>query len=430
MQKAKFDYNKPCIVFIIITLGFFQNIITAQQLAFSNAEGFGKYTSGGRYGSLYHVTNLNDSGTGSLRDAVSKPNRIIVFDLGGVIKINTRLIINENITIAGQTAPGGGITVYGNGIAFSGNGNNIIRYIRFRMGKSGDNKKDTVGLSNTKVNIIFDHVSMSWGKDGTFDANGYNIDNITLQDCFIAQGINIDNHSTGGLIQCSKISIIRSLWIDNKTRNPKIRGTHEFINNVIYNWRTNGYIAGGTSGISEVNMLGNYFVYGPESIQDSHITRTTPSFNIYQKDNRIDTNKDGILNGEKLTNYYTATIQNTPYDYPGVNNLMSAKETVNFMVKNSGASIVRDEVDKLLINELLSFGTKGKIITTEDDNNISDGVGFVAKGKIKKDSDNDGMPDDFEDLMGFDKELKDHNLDKDNNGLTNIELYFEYLIIN
>src|SRR5574344_1953089 len=92
----------------------------AQQLAFPGAQGWGRYATGGRVGSVYHVTNLNDSGTGSLRDAVSQPNRIVVFDVSGVIKISSRIVFAHNLYVAGQTAPGEGVTVYGDGVSFSG----------------------------------------------------------------------------------------------------------------------------------------------------------------------------------------------------------------------------------------------------------------------------------------------------------------------
>lgn len=139
------------------------NITTgvAQLPAFPSAEGFGKYTTGGRGGEVYHVTNLNDSGPGSFRDAVSQSYRIVVFDVGGVINISSRVVISHHVYVAGQTAPGGGITIYGNGIAFNGDsGDNIIRYIRIRMGKNGDSGKDAVAISENQ-NYIFDHVSIS-----------------------------------------------------------------------------------------------------------------------------------------------------------------------------------------------------------------------------------------------------------------------------
>lgn len=138
----------------------------AQQLAFPGAEGFGRFATGGRGGEVYKVTNLDDSGPGSFRDAVSQPNRTVIFEVGGVIRIHSRIIVKENITIAGQTAPGEGITVYGNGLSFTEANNSITRYIRIRMGKVGDKGKDAVSIA-TGHDMIFDHVSISWGRDGT-----------------------------------------------------------------------------------------------------------------------------------------------------------------------------------------------------------------------------------------------------------------------
>jgi hypothetical protein len=115
--------------------------------AFPGAEGFGKYATGGRYGTVYHVTNLNNSGTGSLRDALSAPNRIVVFDVAGVIRISERMIVSANIYIAGQTAPGEGITVYGNGWSFTKSNNTIARYLKIRMGIVGSSGGDANGLS-------------------------------------------------------------------------------------------------------------------------------------------------------------------------------------------------------------------------------------------------------------------------------------------
>ena len=128
--------------------------VDAQQLAFPGAEGWGRFATGGRGGSVYHVTNLKDSGAGSLRDAVSQANRIVVFDVAGVIKLESRLVFAKNLYVAGQTAPGEGITVYGNGVSFSGATNTIVRYMRFRMGKNGDSGKDAAGIANG-TNMIF-----------------------------------------------------------------------------------------------------------------------------------------------------------------------------------------------------------------------------------------------------------------------------------
>jgi hypothetical protein len=401
----------------------------APPLAFPCAEGFGRMTSGGRRGEVVHVTNLNDSGAGSFRDAVSRSNRIVVFDVGGVINITTRIVVFKNIYVAGQTAPGGGITIYGNGIAFNGDsGNDIVRYIRVRMGKNGDSGKDAVAISEGQ-DYMFDHVSISWGRDGTLDVNGTGIDNLTFQETIVAQGINNSNHSTGGLMQSGKWSMIRSLYIDNKTRNPKARGTHEFINSVLYNWAEHGYIMGDTSGVSECNLVGNYFIYGPSSNSDSHITDTTPTFTVYADDNWVDSNKNGKLDGSLLTDYKTATVVDRAFDYPaGVTGKLSAQDALQHVIDNVGASIVRDAVDEMLIKQLVSYGTQGRIIDTEDDNGIPANVGTVANAAPPPDSDGDGMPDDWESTRGLDPNTPDDSGDDDADGYTNIEEYLSCLV--
>ncbi|MBN1307395.1 MAG: hypothetical protein JXA18_05725 [Chitinispirillaceae bacterium] len=402
--------------------------------AFPGAEGFGKYTTGGRGGAVYHVTNLNDTGPGSLRDAVSTSNRIVVFDVGGVINITERIVIKKNVYIAGQTAPGGGITIYRNGVALNGDsGNNIIRYIRIRMGKNGDDKKDALAVSAGQ-NYMLDHVSISWGIDGTLDVNGDGIDNLTFQNCIIGQGINIDNHSTGGLMQPSGVeghwSMIRSLYIDNKTRNPKARGKHEFVNSVLYNWHEHGYIMGDTeNGVSECNLIGNYFIYGPSSNSNTHITGTTSYFHVYGKDNWVDDNKNGTVDGSLMTSYKTATVMSSPFNYPGVDKLLSAQDALNHVIENVGPSKVRDAVDEFLIDELRSYGKKGAIVTTEDENGIPNNVGTVANGTPPVDTDKDGMPDDWEKKHGLNPDRADDcngkELSKD--GYTNIEMYINEL---
>ena len=145
---------KPKKYFMALALFVSSMTISAQQLAFPGAQGWGRFATGGRAGSVYHVTNLNDSGTGSLRDAVSQPNRIVVFDVGGVIRINSRIVFAKNLYVAGQTAPGEGVTVYGDGVSFSGSDNIIVRYMRFRMGAVGTKDKDAAGIANGQ-NMIF-----------------------------------------------------------------------------------------------------------------------------------------------------------------------------------------------------------------------------------------------------------------------------------
>ena len=241
--------------------------VSAQQLAFPEAAGWGRYAKGARASSsptVYHVTNLNDSGAGSLRDAVSQSNRIVVFDVSGVINIKSRMIFSSNLYIAGQTAPGEGITVYGNGVSFSGANNIICRYLRVRMGRNGDSGKDCAGIANG-TNMIFDHCSFSWGLDETFSINSDNkgtLGDITLQNCIFGQGLL--PHSAGGLMQADHITLYRNFYCDNSTRNNKIKGTNQYANNVVYNWQNGCYIMGGDSeGTSYCNIESNLFINGP-----------------------------------------------------------------------------------------------------------------------------------------------------------------------
>lgn len=157
--------------------------------------------------------------------------------MGGLITIDDRLVVSHDVTILGQTAPGEGITVYGNGVSYSNADNTITRYIRFRMGKTGDSGKDGITIAEG-ANMIFDHVSVSWGRDETFSING-DVSNVTISDSIIAQGL--EPHSCGGLMQADGgISIFRTLYIDNKTRNAKTKGRTSFVNNVVYNWGGGG----------------------------------------------------------------------------------------------------------------------------------------------------------------------------------------------
>lgn len=172
-------------------------------LAFPGAEGYGRNAVGGRHGEVYHVNTLADSGKGSLRDAVSKPGRIIVFDVAGIIRLQSPLAFSKNLTIAAQTAPGDGIVVYGNQVSFSGADNLICRYLRIRMGVNGKDGKDAAGVAYGS-NMIFDHMSVTWGRDECFSINGDpkkpgdQPRNITIQNSFIGQGL--QPHSCGGLI--------------------------------------------------------------------------------------------------------------------------------------------------------------------------------------------------------------------------------------
>lgn len=419
---------------ILGTLAFLLALSTgiyAQPLAFPGAEGFGKYTSGGRGGEVYFVTNLNDSGPGSLRDAVSKPHRIIIFETGGVIHLKERLVFSSNLTIAGQTAPGDGITVYGNGISFSNANNVICRYIRFRMGENGQNGKDAVGIAGGH-RMIFDHVSVSWGKDENFSVSSMKVvggpSDVTIQNSIISQGLL--KHSMGGLIQSDGgITVYRNLFIDNRSRNYKVKGNNQFINNVVYNWSVAAYILGGGSAFkSFANITDNYFIYGPET-KSKPFTRGNENFSLYAKGNYVDDNRNGKLDGRALKqeDYGTVNWSRKPFDFPPVST-RSAKEAFDWIAKYAGCSYpVRDEVDQYVIDELLSAGTRGKLISSEKEL-PTQGPGNIRPGQAPKDSDRDGIPDEWEIKHNLNpndpKDAKAYTL---SNLYPNIEVYLNSL---
>jgi pectate lyase len=398
-------------------------------LAFPGAQGFGRKAVGGRGGEVVHVTNLNDSGAGSLREAISQPNRIVVFDVGGVIKIESRLIFKNNQTIAGQTAPGGGITIYGDGTSFSAASNTIVRYVRFRMGKVGESGKDTVTMANGH-DVIWDHCSLSWGRDGTFDLNqesGAELTNITLQDSIVAQGL--ETHSTGGLVNTKGTSIIRSLYIDNHSRNPKARGTLQFVNNVVYNWVVSGYILGDTSGRSDGYMVGNYLIAGPVT-NGGTLDSPTSAYNLYASGNYYDSDKNGVLNGRLLGkgDFGSVTWHEQPsVAFPEVPEL-SADAALKYVRDHAGASLFRDAADDYVIAELDSYGTTGKTISDEASLGLANVVGTLPGGTAPADIDRDGMADAWETANGLSpSDPKDGKADRNGDGWTNVEEYINSL---
>ena len=405
--------------------------VGAQQLAFPGAQGWGRFATGGRTGTVYHVTNLNDSGAGSLRDAVSKPNRIVVFDVAGVINIKDRIVFSNNLYVAGQTAPGEGITVYGNGVSFTGASNIIVRYMRFRMGHKGSSGKDAAGLANG-ANMIFDHCSFSWGLDETFsinpDGKGTTPQNITLQNSVVGQGLM--THSAGGLMQANYISIIGNLLIDNATRNFKIKGINQYANNIVYNWKNGAYIMGGDSeGTSYVNIQSNLFINGP-AVGGDAFTGGNADFHAYVYDNWQDKNRDGVFNPSEVTNYSGATVESTPYDYPELT-LNPGRTLLETNLPTVGASLpYRDPADYYMADEVMSYGKSGALISNEE--TLACGAPStwnVYKGEARLDSDNDGMPDEWEKANGTDPN-KDDAMVIAANGYTNIENYINSITVN
>lgn len=402
---------------------------SAQLPAFPGAEGFGKYATGGRGGTVVFVTNTNDSGPGSFREAVSGSGRTVIFRIGGVIAYTGgRYNVAPNVTIAGQTAPGDGVTLYGDGIGYNGSHNTITRFIRYRMGINGTSDKDAVAI-DTGNNMIFDHITASWGRDETFSISGSSPSNITIQASIISQGL--QGHSAGGLVQTDGgVSILRTLYIDNDTRNPKVKGVNEYVNNVICNWETIGYNMGGDSaGESFVNVFNNYFMRGPAS-SGSAISGGNTDFHIYATNNWYDGNRNGLLDGSELpfANYGSMDLKATPYPYPITPaSAYSPLTALKLAISDAGPSFRRDSVDEQMISELISWGLDGGTITSELIAPMN-GPGIIRNGTPYPDADNDGMPDFWENGTGSNPAVANNNAaSPSGSGYTRLEDYLNWL---
>ncbi|MDE7409944.1 MAG: fibronectin type III domain-containing protein [Muribaculaceae bacterium] len=428
-------------------------------LAFPGAEGFGRFTKGARAVAnpeVYHVTNLDDSGPGSFRDAVSKSGRIIVFDVAGTINIKSALVVKGNNTILGQTAPGEGVQIYGERVSFSGANNLIVRYIRFRMGDPGTAGKDACGVANG-ADMIFDHLSVLWGKDENFSVSWDNKQNrpanITIQNSIIGQGL--QSHSCGGLIQTiGGVTLYRNLYIENKTRNPKVKGLNQYVNNVVYNWGNGGcYIMSDSEGDSWADIENNYFMRGPWNSATDPFVRGIKSFRYYGAGNYYDDNKDGVVNGHEMTvdemkgaqdgtapystwfssldalnadiESYNTTASEKIQLIPEISNKMTAAEALDWISKNVGPSLpAYDEVDQYLIDELLTYGAGGtKNGITSVKQLPHKGTGVISGGVKPLDSDGDGIPDAWELANGLNPNDASDAVAINADGYTNIEAY-------
>jgi autotransporter-associated beta strand protein len=383
------------IVVIPLLLGG-SGVAFAQLKAFPEAEGFGANATGGRGGAVYHVTNLNDSGAGSFRDAVSAGNRIVVFDVGGWIELASPVSVQDNITIAGQTAPGDGIGLKNYGVSFSNADNVIARHLRVRQGPYVDSVgRDAVGATDAN-NIIFDHMSVSWGRDENFSVTSSS--NITIQNSIIAEGLL--NHSMGGLIEWNEgMSIHHSLYISNNDRNPKTKGVLDFTNNVVFNWGEFAYVAGDSAGLSYGNVVNNYFIAGPSSSElHDPISRGNRNYSMYLDGNYYDGNLNGMLDGTAFTAADVddeLTYVPERFDYPLVN-ADTAVRAYEKVLDKVGASLSRDSVDTRLINGVVT--QTGALISDPAD---VGGWGTLTGGPAPADTDQDGMPDGWETARGL-----------------------------
>jgi len=398
--------------------------------AFPEAVGFGRIATGGRGGTVVHVTTLSDTGAGSLRDAVSAPNRIVVFDVGGAITVTSAISVSSNITIAGQTAPGDGVAIQGNELSYSAHDNEIVRYIRVRPGcttcTSADPnyKRSGINLASTATAII-DHVSIEWAQWNNIDSVGAT--NITVEHSITADPV---GQQFAAHTETGPYTWYGNLFANAHNRNPLAKDNTQFVNNVIYNYQA-GYTAGNTAGTFMHDIVNNIFIAGPSTTSPSNAFFQVNNQPMYLSGNLLDSNANGMLDGTALGLPGGAVALNAPWS-PATMPLppaVSATAAYAAVVADAGASLHRDQVDTLVVADLTSLGTKGQLWTTPTATGLANGgYGTLAGGTAPTDTDGDGMPDAWEVRYGLNPNANDANGDFDHTGYTNIEKYINGLV--
>jgi len=455
--------------------------------AFPGAEGGGMYSFGGRGGRVIEVTNLNDYGPGSFRDACEQGGaRIVVFNVAGIIHLSKPISIRAPyITIEGQSAPGDGICIAGESVWVDTH-DVVVRFMRFRRGNTDVTRRDDAFGGNPIGNIMIDHVSGSWGCDevmsmyrhiyyrpGQKTGDKLPTVNITMQNCMYAKGLDTYNHAFGSTLGGLNSTFMRDLWADNISRNPSVGmyGDFGFFNNVIFNWWDRS--ADGGDNRSLFNFINNYYKPGPITDMAKPVGhrilkpepgrspgtkgwygRVYANGNIMEGDEKV--TKDNWDGGIQIGNMpdagrYTDSIRvNKPFPHAPVK-IITAQEAHDWVLKNVGCTLpVRDEFDKHIVEEVRT----GKIyyIPGTDNSNgkqwvkhrlpdssykkgiitdISQVGGYPEyKGAPYKDTDHDGMPDAYEIKHGLNpKDARDASkLAKNGGGYTNIEVYLNSLV--
>lgn len=430
--------------------------------AFPTAEGFGAYAKGGRGGDVYHVVNLEDDGPGSLRFGVeeAKGPRTIVFDVSGTIMLEDRLKLDEPfMTIAGQTAPGDGITLGGNSFDILAS-DIIVRYIRCRYGDLNGEDRDAVSI-NSGTNIIIDHVTASWSVDETFSCQSGDVDLLTVQWCMITESLRDSHHAKGehgygGIIGSVQQSFHHNLYAHHSSRSPKVTGRRhcevDFRNNVIYNWGYNSCYDGTKSYLNWVN---NYYKAGPATearvrsrifeLSDEMIPSSNEGWelsntfttSLFAEGNFVEGNPgvtadnwSGGIDFDNGASEENNRVLTPAFVAPAITE-QSAFEAYPLVLAGAGASHQRDIIDMRIVDEVetgtATFGNSGLIDSQAD-------VGAWPAIAVESrpggfDSDQDGMPDAWEADRGLDVNYaSDRNGDDDADGYTNLEEYLNSIV--
>ncbi|MDR3219332.1 MAG: polysaccharide lyase [Dysgonamonadaceae bacterium] len=450
--------------------------------AFPGAEGGGAYSFGGRGGKVIVVTNLEDSGPGSLREACEQGGaRIVVFNVSGIIRLQSPLIVRAPyITIAGQTAPGDGVCIAGETLWVNTH-DVVVRHMRFRRGETWVGRRDDSFGGNPVGNIMIDHCSTSWGLDENISFYRHMYDpgdgsqarklptvNVTIQNTISSQALDTYNHSFGSTLGGRNSTFMRNLWANNAGRNPSIgsSGIFHFINNVVYNWVHRS--ADGGNYASQYNFINNYYKPGPLTPKNSpaghrilkpESGRSKLGYyvfgRVYANGNIVEgypeITADNWAGGIQVqeqpdTKGYTEKMKwNEPIPIDNPFPIMSAQAAYSFVLDNVGATLPkRDIVDQRIVEQVRT----GKIYYNEKVNpeefyqfehrrlpkdsykqgiitDIKQVGGYPEyKGTPYIDSDKDGIPDAWEKQYGLNpNDPSDAIKDLNGDGYTNIEKY-------
>ena len=426
-----------------------------KQLAFPGAEGFGRFARGGRGGDVYHVTTLADDGSGSLREAIRSATgpRTIVFDLSGTIVLKSRLVVDKSyITIAGQSAPGDGICLRDHTFRIKNASHVIVRYLRFRLGDRNKPRPAGDDCINTDDvdQVIFDHISASWGIDSNHDLRRGG--DFTLQWSIYAEALHDSLHEKGPHAMLASfrdltagISLHHNLFASSRERHPTLGGSPhtdpqaiiDFRNNVVYN------VEGATNlGNCRINFVNNYYRPGPNTpanhrpiavkTENSGATRAYLAGNVFDgasnlsRDNYLAIDFDRWINGNYL--HITLSDLRADREFNLADNrphTQSATDACESVLRSSGASLHRDAADTRLVK-----GIRDRSHRRIDSQEEVGGWPELRTASAPVDHDGDGMPDKWELACGLNPgDPADGNGDRDQDGYTNLEEYLNSLFV-